>query len=82
MNGDTVAIPSLLSWDFDASSSMDTLYIYTDSLISPPILEVATTDADFELEDTSSDVYFWRVRSVDTAGNTSIYSSLRKFYTQ
>lgn len=82
MNGDTVEIPTILSWNFDSSSTMDTLYVYTDSLLSPPILQVPTTDADFELDDSSSDSYFWRVRSVDAAGNTSAFSSLRKFYTQ
>lgn len=82
IQGDTITLPVTLSWDFDATAAMDTVYVYSDSLMSAPILQVATTDADLEFDDNTFNKYYWRVRSADSAGNTSDFSSLEKFYVQ
>lgn len=82
LDGDTLTLPDFLTWDFDPTSSMDTLYVYTDSLVSSPILQLPMTDSSFEFDDNTSSQYFWRVRSVDMAGNVSEFSPLQKFYIQ
>ena len=82
LQGDTVTLPTTLAWEFDPSSTMDTLYVYSDSLVSAPLIQIPTTDSDFDFDDPSFSHYFWRVRSVDAAGNVSDYSTLQKFYIQ
>lgn len=68
------------SWNQGTSLSdiTDTVYIYSDSLIT--IYETLyTTDTSFDYDFSSLGTYFWRVRSGDAAGNTSDYSDTRKF---
>ncbi|MEL6863593.1 MAG: hypothetical protein AAFP19_04200 [Bacteroidota bacterium] len=79
-NADSVSLPVSLSWEVDESSTMDTLYVYPDSLVSDPILVIGRTDTNFSFDDSSSDSYFWQLRSVDAAGNVSDFSELRKFF--
>ncbi|MCH8903116.1 MAG: hypothetical protein IIA45_04290 [Bacteroidetes bacterium] len=78
-NNSTVSSPGTLAWTVDPTSVMDTLYIYDDSLITPPINIVSTTDTFYIYSGSSGEDHFWRVRSVDAAGNISAYSTLFKF---
>jgi hypothetical protein len=77
-----VTLPVTLSWTSDANTLRDTVYVYTDSLQSLPVLVEPTLDNTLEFNDNSSSVYFWRVRSVDAAGNAGPYSVVRKFRVQ
>ncbi len=80
--GDTITPPSNLTWELNTDAFQDTLYVYSDSLITPPILKIATTATSFLFEETTVGDYFWRIRSVDEAGNTSDFSTLRKFFVE
>ena len=80
MSGDTVSIPVTLDWEVDAESVMDTLYIYSDSLGSPPVFVLPTTATSYSFNQADFSKYYWRVRSVDAAGNTSLFSVLRRFH--
>lgn len=78
--GDTLSLPFTLSWDVDPESVMDTLYVFEDSMLSVPVLKLPTINTSFLFNEDVSDVYYWRVRSVDAAGNISPFSELRKFF--
>lgn len=77
---DTVSNPFTLYWDHSADSGSpltDTLYLYRDSLIDQEykMAKLSTNHSDsLGIGD-----YYWRVRSVDKAGNIGVYSELRKF---
>lgn len=79
INNTEVDLPVVLNWTVDESSNFDSLFIYSDSLISPPILSLSLTDTEYIFSDSSEEEYFWRVRSQDEAGNTSEFTELRKF---
>ena len=68
------------SWNSGTSLSeiTDTLYIYSDSLVTN-YETLYTNDTSLDYDFTSLGTYFWRVRSGDKAGNTSLYSNTRKF---
>jgi hypothetical protein len=55
----------------------DTLYLYSDSLITL-INKVYTTNAQVQYNFSNIGAYFWRLRSADAAGNISEYSEVRK----
>ncbi len=81
VQGDTLSFPILMSWTTDSTSEIDTLFIYPDSLNSAPILSVPTNSSNYTFSNQPiGQFYFWRVRSVDKAGNASTFSPLRKFY--
>lgn len=77
---DTLNLPFTLSWEVDPESVMDTLYVFEDSMLSVPVLKTPTINTSFLFNEDVSDVYYWRVRSVDAAGNISPFSELRKFF--
>ncbi len=79
--GDTLDVPVTLSWEVDPESIFDSLFIYSDSLVSPPIITEELSNTDYLFSDNSSTVYFWRLKSIDEAGNVSAFSALRKFFT-
>jgi len=81
-SGDTLSLPINLSWTADNDTVMDTLYVYKDSLVSAPVLQVPTTATQFQFTDTQFDQYFWQVRSVDAAGNAGALSVVRKFFVE
>jgi len=82
LNGATQAITDTLVWNRDATAIGDSLYIYPDSLISAPVYNGYTTGTTYIFTGTSTQDYFWRVKSKDTAGNWSGFSVLRKFWVQ
>ncbi len=81
-DGATVTMPVVLNWIPDLDSERDTLYVYKDSLATISVLKAAMTNSQFSFNDSSANKYFWRLRTVDKAGNIGPYSSLRKFLVQ
>lgn len=79
-DGELVSLPFLLEWTSDVNSFMDSLYVYQDSLVTAPVLAISTSDTEYLFNNTASMQYFWRVRTIDAAGNKSGYSELRKFF--
>ncbi len=78
-NAATVSFPVQLSWNSDLQSIGDTLYVYKDSLLSNQVLKLFTTQTSYLFNDSGTGQYFWRIRTVDKAGNIGPFSDLRKF---
>jgi hypothetical protein len=79
--GDSVSTPFDLTWDrgtISGSSITDSVILYSDSLITVYKKSISTSSS-YSLTTIPSGTYFWRVRSVDQAGNTSGYSLPGKF---
>lgn len=78
---DSISLPVMLTWEVDPQSKMDTLYVYADENLDVLVLKQATTATFFELNGlTEMEDYYWRLRSVDEAGNTGDYSASQRFY--
>ena len=71
--------PVALTWTRDASAIADSLFIYTDSLVSTPVSKLYLTTTIYNYTGKVTQIYFWRLRSADAAGNWSGYSTARKF---
>lgn len=73
----------VFDWSNDATSSTDSLLISTDSTFASGIvfqvLQSALQSNYTWTGAQSATTYFWRVRSIDLAGNKSNYSSVFKF---
>lgn len=69
-----------LTWQADASSFADSLFIDTDSTFSNPSKIYSNTTYYTLIQ--SAGTYFWKVKSMDSAGNQSDFSAYRKFYLQ
>ena len=82
--GDTVNIPpTTLSWtrpDASGSPITDSVFVFTDSLVTS--FGVYTSSTESRSVSLPPDLYYWRVRSVDNAGNASDYSSTFKFWVE
>jgi hypothetical protein len=76
---DTVSSPVQLSWTRDVSAIADSLYVYPDSLVSAPLVNLITGGTTYAFSGGTGQIYFWRIRSRDQAGNWSGFSPLRKF---
>lgn len=78
----TAGVDSIF-WNSDVNSFSDSLFVYEDSLVSPPFIQLKTT---FELFQIPSGLntgdYYFRLSSMDEAGNVSSYSTTRKFIIQ
>lgn len=81
-NGDTISSPDTLLWTRNAQAIGDSLFIYSDSLISSPTVSIYTTNTSYIFTGTLSQDYFWRLKSKDAASNWSSYGILRKFWVQ
>jgi hypothetical protein len=82
LNNAIITNPASLAWARDVSASWDSLFIYPDSLVSAAVYREYTSSTSYNYSGVSGQWYFWRVRSKDTAGNWSGYSTLRKFKIQ
>lgn len=71
--------PVSLTWTSDLSAIADSLFIYQDSLKSQAIQKLYQTTTSYNFTGTIAQTYFWRLKSVDAAGNWSAYSPVRKF---
>lgn len=70
--------------DESGSTITDSLYVSTDStFIAEPEIAIERTEtsypATFDVNTGSQQKYYWKVRSIDAAGNKSEYSSIRRF---
>lgn len=79
-NNDTITGTDSLAWARASSAIGDSLFIYPDSLVSSPLYKGYSTDVDYTFSGTINQDYFWRLRSVDAAGNWSTKGTLRKFW--
>ena len=73
-----------ISWNHDTangSSIKDSLYIYSDSLMTSFTRQEFLNSTSYS-DSLGTGTFFWRVRSIDAAGNYSGYSMLRKFTVQ
>lgn len=61
------------------SAIHDSLYISNDSLFSSIFDSAVLTDTTYSKSFTNAGIYFWKVKSFDSAGNKSSYSVTRKF---
>jgi hypothetical protein len=80
--GSSIVNPVTLQWTRFTGTMADSLFIYSDSLISAPVYNELHNDTSFVFSGTPGEDYFWRLRSADSAGNHSGYSSLFKFILQ
>jgi len=70
-----------LTWNNDETANVDSLFVYPDSLISAPVVQLPLSVSSFTFNNQpGNQFYFWRVKSIDQAGNESSFSALRKFY--
>lgn len=79
-NKDTISGTDSLAWIRSAAAIADTLFIYPDSLVSSLVFKGYVTDQDYTFPGIINQDYFWRLKSVDAAGNWSTYGTLRKFW--
>jgi predicted phage tail protein len=78
------ALPIQLTWerpDAGGSAITDSINIATDSVnFSRNIKEThKTTNTYYNISFSNAGDYYWRIRSIDAAGNKSTWSSIRKF---
>lgn len=79
VSNDTVNQPTL-SWKHPlttGSQIFDSLFIYADTITNSPLTHYLS-DTAFSF-DGEQGVYFWKVKSVDAAGNEGLFSETRKF---
>lgn len=81
-----VLTDSIVSFTWDGgivtgSDIIDSLYVYSDSLLSNEIVRYGTSATSF-IDTLIGGSYFWTVGSMDAAGNVSAYSTLSKFTIQ
>ncbi len=80
IHGDTATNPVTLNWNPSISSVGDSLYIYSDTLLTTLIFHEYFTAITYEFTGTINQKYYWRLKSVDQAGNVSSFSSTESFY--
>lgn len=81
-NGDSVTSPVNLVWNRDTSAIGDSLFIYNDSLLTNENSVTYTTDTTFQFADTTTQYYYWRLKSKDNAGNQSNFTTTFRFLVQ
>lgn len=79
LQNDTASNPVLISWTSDATSSNDSLYVYSDSTMLVIVKDTLTVSQQYYFRGTVSTNYYWRVKSEDAAGNWSAFTTRRKF---
>jgi hypothetical protein len=79
-NGDSLVSATVpLVWSRYSPATGDSLYIYPDSLVSAPLISLYTAATTYSFAGTLHNDYFWRIKSLDAAGNKSSFSTIRKF---
>jgi hypothetical protein len=78
---DTLSSPFLIKWtSSDALSPMnDSIYVSADSLFKAPT-GYQSNDNELDVSDSPNGKYYVKIKSIDLAGNKSVYSAVRKFY--
>lgn len=85
LDGDTLTISDQdpdLSWESDVDAAQDRLFIYESISATNPVYQLTTVDFGINLDSLSLEEgsYFWRLLSIDKAGNQSEPSDLQSFY--
>ena len=70
-NNATVSSPALLTWSRSDDAYKDSLIIASDSLFNNIVEKSITTNTTFSFKGTSDSNYFWKLKTVDQAGNWS-----------
>ena len=82
-NDTLTTTPVILKWDRPTASTAeirDSVIIASDTTASGSIIESAlTNDPEYTMKKEDNGIYYWKVRSIDLAGNKSNYSKYRKF---
>ncbi len=79
---DNAVIPSdtaILTWSSATDIAFDSVFIYQDSLALLPVVMNRSVTRNYSFGGVQGEDYFWRVKSVDNANNTSPFSLIRKF---
>jgi len=82
---DTASSPVHLTWTRNSNNiSYDSLAIASDSLFKYPILQTKTITNSYTYSYSAAvgTVYFWKVKSIDNAGNSSSWANWSKFKTK
>jgi len=78
---DSINLPGTITWNSDSDVLNDSLYIFTDSLGTAPILVINTNDQFHTIDAIPTDeYYYWQVKSTDIAGNESEPSPIGRFF--
>ena len=80
LDEDIVDYPAVLRWTEEDGAVAYELEIHADSLTGREVANELMVQANFELRDSLSDTYFWRVRSIDAAENKSVLSSWSSYF--
>lgn len=75
INNDSVS----LVWSGESNFLFDSVYVYQDSLATTSVASVKTNNRRYIFEGSLGENYFWRVKTIDLAGNVGQFSLLRKF---
>jgi hypothetical protein len=71
-----------LQWTRSNDAVADSVFVYPDSTYSVIIVNSKTSQSTYSFTGTIGNSYFWRVKSIDGAGNDSPFSIGRKFTIQ
>lgn len=78
-------IPIQLEWNranTQGASVYDSLFIASDSSFLTPLWRESLSQTTFQIDTLSSGQYFWKVKSIDKAGNQGEFSSIFSFQLQ
>lgn len=84
LNADTIKqFPAVLEWEADnnqGSQVINHVEIYADSTLVGEVYSMDTVEEELELDTLANGSYYWRVYSVDKAGNSNnLYSQVNLF---
>ncbi len=83
---DTVSTEDvILQWQRQSvagSPIFDSLYVYKDSINTIPIIDIEITGMEYQLTPAKDKKYFWRVKSIDYAGNEGDFSEFKWFFVE
>jgi len=84
VNNDTSLTTAVnLSWTSEANILGDSLFIYSpDSLTLESGFPLSNSSGAYTFNGVSATNYYWKVKSYDKAGNSSVFSVLSRFYIQ
>ncbi len=82
LNGDTASYPIEFSWQSDPTRLLDSLFVYSDSMLVNTIESISVTNSTTTILSGTTGTYYWRVKSIDAAGNESSYTSKYKLVIQ
>ncbi len=84
IDSDTIfALPIELTWASETDILTDSLFIYTDTGLTTPIILTTSSSGSYTFNPPLlNQDYYWYVKSIDMAGNESSPSSVRHFFVE